>query len=329
MLQAEHPADPAAHEVIESIVSLTEQRDQRSLEHSLFTSLQEMLEPRDCWLISLDGEDGAPRAVAGDASLLPGDILDIVKGGPRDFDIRFTQVGGKEYLLASTLSAEGEHTRLLVIARGYWDDDNLRLAQGMIKVYQNFVSILRDSEKDTLTGLLNRRKLESKLNDLLAASLRGRRYRDLNHSDFLAVFDLDHFKRVNDNHGHLIGDETLLSFANILRQTLRGDDLIFRYGGEEFVVLLQELSSEQAAYVLERVRKNAEKHRFPQVGQVTVSGGFTVLKPGATPPRVIEEADRALYYAKEHGRNQIRNFQALVNTGELSLQEEQGSVELF
>ncbi len=189
MSQAEHPADPAPHEIIESIVELTEQRDQRSLEFSLFASLQEMLEPRDCWLLSLDTPDSVARVVAGDASLLPAEIIEAIKVTPHDFDMRFVQVGGKEYLLASTLSAESEHTRLLVIARGYWDENNLRLAQGMLRVYQNFVSILRDSEKDTLTGLLNRRKLEAKLNDLLAASLHGRRYKDTAHSDFLAVFD--------------------------------------------------------------------------------------------------------------------------------------------
>lgn len=329
MFQPGHLADPALHEVIESIVSLTEQRDQRSLEHSLFASLQEMLDHEDCWLLSMDHGDKDVRVVAGEAKRLPKAILAIIKTGMGETDLRIVQAGDKEYLLASTLSADDEHTRLLVIAQGAWNDDNLRLVRGMLKVYQNFVSVLRDSAKDTLTGLFNRRKLEAKLNDLLAASLHGRRYKDQNYSDFLAVMDLDNFKRVNDNHGHLIGDETLLSFANILRQTLRDDDLIYRYGGEEFIILLQELTLTQAAAVLERVRRNVEKYVFPQVGRVTVSIGHTILKPGSTPPRAIEEADRALYHAKEHGRNQVHGFQALVDAGQLAIHQDQSSVELF
>ncbi|MBK6742049.1 MAG: GGDEF domain-containing protein [Hydrogenophilales bacterium] len=329
MYQPGQSADPALHEVIESIVSLTEQRDQRSLEHSLFSSFQEMLDHEDCWLLSRERDDDELRIVAGDGRLLPDVIFDLLKAGVPDADIRIVRAGAKEYLLACTLSADDEQARLLAIARGAWDDGNLRLVRGMLKVYRNFVSVLRDSAKDTLTGLFNRRRMEAKLNDLLAASLHGRRYKDQNYSDFLAVLDLDNFKRVNDTYGHLIGDETLLAFANILRQTLRDDDLIYRYGGEEFVVLLQELTQAQAAKVLERVRRNVEKHAFPQVGRVTVSIGHTRLKPGSTPPKAIEEADRALYHAKKSGRNQAHGFQELVSSGALQDHLDNSSVELF
>lgn len=328
MYQHGQSADPALHEVIESIVSLTEQRDQRSLEHSLFSSLQEMLDHDDCWLLSL-GQGEQVRFVAGEDKRLPDAVLNLLKTGLTDTDMRIQQADGKEYLLASTLSADDEQARLLVIALRTWDDGNLRLVQGMLKVYRNFVSVLRDSAKDTLTGLFNRRKLETKLNDLLAASMHGRRYKDHNYSDFVAVLDLDNFKHVNDTYGHLIGDEILLSFANILRQTLRDDDLLFRYGGEEFVVLLQELTEEQAASVLERVRRNIEKYPFPQAGRVTVSIGHTPLKPGATPNSVIEEADRALYHAKNHGRNQVCSFPQLIASGELHPHKDNNSVELF
>lgn len=321
-------ADPALHEVIESIVSLTEQRDQRSLEHSLFSTLQEMLDHEDCWLLTL-GQDERPRCVAGEDSRLPDAVRSLLKLDTADTEIRIQQSDGKEYLIASTLSADDEQARLLIIALRAWDNGNLRLVQGMLKVYRNFVSVLRDSAKDTLTGLFNRRKLETKLNDLLAASMHGRRYKDHNYSDFVAVLDLDNFKLVNDTYGHLIGDEILLSFANILRQTLRDDDLLFRYGGEEFVVLLQELTEDQAASVLERVRRNIEKYPFPQAGRVTVSIGHTTLTPGATPNSVIEEADRALYHAKNHGRNQVCSFPQLIATGALLAHKDNSSVELF
>jgi diguanylate cyclase (GGDEF)-like protein len=324
----EQSADTVLHEVIESIVSLTGQRDQRSLEHSLFSSLQEMLDHDACWLLSL-GQDGKARFVAGDDSLLPKAVLDMPGNRLTDADIRIQQVDGKEYLLTSTLSSDDEQIRLLIIALRAWDENSLRLVKGMLKVYRNFVSVLRDGAMDTLTGLFNRRKLETKLSDLLAATMHGRRYKDQSQADFLAVLDLDNFKRVNDTYGHLIGDEILLTFANILRQTLRDDDQLFRYGGEEFVVIIQDLTEEQADNVFERVRNNVEKYSFPQAGRVTVSIGHTPLKSGSTPNSVIEEADRALYHAKENGRNQVHSFPRLIASGELLPHKDSGSVELF
>lgn len=321
--------DPALHEVVESIAALTELRDQQSLERSLFTAVQEMLEPFECWLLAIGRQPGQLHILAGNAASLPDEITGTADTllGIKGMEVR--HLGIHDYLFASTYSGDGGDVRLMAIASDRYDSSTLRLVQGMLKVYLNFMAILRDSEKDTLTGLYNRRKLEAKLNDLLAASLRGRRYRDANHSDFLAVLDLDHFKRVNDTFGHLIGDETLLSFANILRRTLRDHDLIFRYGGEEFVVLLQDVSGSQVAAIIERVLQNVRGYAFPQVGRVTVSVGYTQLSPGSTPPRVIEEADRALYYAKEHGRDQARAYHDLIDSGALRAQEEQGSIELF
>jgi len=329
MPSASQGNDAFPHDVIESIVTLTEQRDQRSLEHSLYTSLQEMLDPDACWLLSLDEGEAAPRVVAGDAEHLPAGLAPVAEAVPDDGAWHQVQAGGREILIARTLGAEAQKGRMLALARTRWDGGSMRLARGMLKVYQNFVDILRDSEKDTLTGLYNRRKLENKLNDLLSATLHGRRYKDQSHADFLAVLDLDHFKAINDTHGHLIGDETLLAFANILRRTLRDDDLIFRFGGEEFVVLLQEVSVDQAGMVLERVRRSVGHHDFAQVGQVTVSIGYTMLRPGATPPKAIEEADRALYYAKAHGRDRVCDHAALVASGALRVPPDQGSVELF
>jgi diguanylate cyclase (GGDEF)-like protein len=321
-------SDSPLHEVIESIVVLTQQRDQRSLEQSLFASLQEMLEPKDCWLLSRDREDGHLLVVAGDPALLPDQLAAAEPvGEAREFGR--IDVDGRQYLTACTLSVEDDNPRLLILARAAWDEDNLRLVRGMLKVYQNFVTLLRDSEKDTLTGLFNRRKLEAKLGDLLSAGLRGRRYTDSEHDDFLAVLDLDHFKRVNDTFGHLIGDETLLAVANILRRTLRDNDLIFRYGGEEFIVILHELTAAQTESVLERLRRNIEKHEFAQVGQATVSIGYTALTAGRSPSQVIEEADRALYYAKEHGRNQVRSYPALIANGALQVHPGNSAVEMF
>lgn len=169
------------------------------------------------------------------------------------------------------------------------------------------------------------------MSELLSARISGfNREQDKGKADYLAVFDIDHFKRVNDNHGHLIGDEVLLIFSGLVRNALRDADWVFRYGGEEFVALIKGVSPEVISVILERIRVKVQNHPFPQVGQVTVSVGYTPIIDQVLPPHVFEEADKALYYAKEHGRNQVCDYRELVGSGELVPEERiSGSVELF
>ncbi len=146
---------------------------------------------------------------------------------------------------------------------------------------------------------------------------------------WLAVVDIDHFKLVNDRFGHLYGDEVLILVANILRSSFRSHDRIFRFGGEEFVVLLRSTSLSTAHKVFNRFRKNVEDYYFPQVGQVTVSVGFVSTEQGS-PVEILGQADQALYFAKENGRNQVRYYDDLVAEGHLqSKQVNNDDVELF
>lgn len=218
-----------------------------------------------------------------------------------------------------------------MIRQSEWVLADLRIAQGMLNIYANFAKMLFDSERDTLTGLFNRKKLDQKLGELLTGRINGRkRKNEQGTDDYLAVFDLDHFKRINDNYGHLIGDEVLLVFAGLMRNALRDVDWVFRYGGEEFVVLIKDVSPGTIASILERIWVKVQNHGFPQVGQVTVSIGYTAIADQKLPPYVFEEADKALYYAKEHGRNQVCDYRELVRSGELAPEERLGgSVELF
>jgi len=218
---------------------------------------------------------------------------------------------------------------VLVLGKQKWSAVERRMAQGMLRVYQNFVHVLKDSEKDTLTGLMNRRRLEQDLAGRLDASREGRRGKDQLCRDYLAVLDIDHFKAVNDTFGHLIGDEVLLTFANVMRRSLRDGDRCYRYGGEEFVVLLRELRRDQVESVLERLRGHVANHAFPQAMHITVSIGYSRIDGQAFPAEIVEEADRALYYAKSHGRDQVRDFQALQRAGEVDRADATGEVELF
>lgn len=169
------------------------------------------------------------------------------------------------------------------------------------------------------------------MSELLSARVSGyNREQDKGNGDYVAVFDIDHFKRVNDNHGHLIGDEVLLIFAGLLRNALRDADWVFRYGGEEFVALIKGVSPEIVSVILERVRTKVQGHPFPLAGQVTVSIGYMPIVDQALPSYVFEEADKALYYAKAHGRNQVCDYRGLVGSGELAAEKHiSGSIELF
>ena len=152
---------------------------------------------------------------------------------------------------------------------------------------------------DALTGAYNRRKF----NDLTLAEVeRVRRYgRPLS----LLILDIDHFKRVNDAHGHEAGDEVLVVLAGLLRAGIRATDSLARWGGEEFVVLSPDVTLEGEAELAERLRAAAAAHDHAPVGTVTVSLGVAQHRPGETPDELFARADEALYRAKKGGRDRV------------------------
>lgn len=201
------------------------------------------------------------------------------------------------------------------------------VVQGILGLYRNYLGLLLDSQHDTLTGLSNRKTFDSSLDRFLtiekgdSKQLSGKMEADrrtrMTRDNWLAVIDVDHFKNVNDRFGHLYGDEVLILLANLMRESFRQQDHLFRFGGEEFVVLLRGVGIRGARNTLERFRKTVETHAFPQVDQVTVSIGFTRAKRGDSPTTVLGQADEALYYAKQHGRNQIQYYEQLIKQGHL------------
>jgi diguanylate cyclase (GGDEF)-like protein len=130
----------------------------------------------------------------------------------------------------------------------------------------------------------------------------------------LLMLDVDHFKRVNDQLGHVAGDEALRMLARVLLGAIRKEDVLARFGGEEFVVLARETTLSGAHALGERIRKAVERSRFSFDGTevaltvsvgVTVSAGLADYQPGRTEGELLEVSDRALYRAKEHGRNAV------------------------
>ena len=156
---------------------------------------------------------------------------------------------------------------------------------------------------DSLTGLHNSRHFYTELDKAMETA---RRY---HHSFALCFFDLDDFKQLNDNYGHLMGDKVLETFGALVRSSLRTLDSGYRYGGEEFVILLPSTEHEGARIVAERVRESLQNYMFPVDGgkkvQTTVSIGITCVQKGDTPQTLLERADQALYKAKSEGKNCI------------------------
>ncbi|HEY9099769.1 MAG TPA: GGDEF domain-containing protein [Thiobacillus sp.] len=326
-----------AHAVIESVVNLTEQRDELPLLRSLLEAVLEMLPEVEASLIWLIPGAEPGKWIQDEACLLPKSMFPVTEwlraeaaSLSSETPTKQAEHDGQGYLICSLGIQEGRR-KVIVVRQPEWGTTDLGIAQGMIRIHANYARLLFDSERDTLTGLFNRKKLEQKLGEMLAARNSGyNREGDKDKSDYLAVFDIDHFKRVNDNYGHLIGDEVLLTFAGLVRNTLRDQDWVFRYGGEEFVALVKSVSPEVIVTILERIRIKVSNHSFPQVGQVTVSVGFAPIADQTLPPHIFEEADKALYYAKEHGRNQVCDYRALISQGKLAPEERiSGSVELF
>ena len=129
----------------------------------------------------------------------------------------------------------------------------------------------------------------------------------------LAVVDIDFFKRINDHFGHPYGDEVLVLLARIMRSSFRETDRVYRFGGEEFVVLMPNTDQERANVTLERFRRAVETFNFPQVGQVTVSIGVTSIRTSDTGSAAFGRADEALYVAKHDRRNKLCRFETLAS----------------
>jgi diguanylate cyclase (GGDEF)-like protein len=255
--------------------------------------------PFEAFAVAADGADDQPVPLDGDAAL----AAVLHSGQPATT----SESQGARVLVPFVANGE---VRQVVDLRGVRDGEP---ADPLIAITRKYYERLVEGETDPLTKLANRRLFQSHIDAGV------KRWTTSGRSYYFAMLDLDHFKRVNDDFGHLYGDEILVHFANLMRATFRSADLLYRFGGEEFVVIFGVEPRERGGEAtLERFRKAIEAHRFPGVGKVTVSIGFTRVADALTPaPILIDRADEALYYAKEHGRNRVCGWEALVEAGEV------------
>lgn len=321
----------SAPRLIDQLANLTAIRDLELLEFSLLKTLNGFLLPRSLSLVRLDSK-GRPS-------------MEIVYGDERctirsenltlSREIRLAD----EYLSACDAQyypIKLENGLLLVFAlnatgvgRSYlqvFTDSELskldsHLMSGVLQIYRNFCSLMRHAQTDQLTGLANRKTFDesvAKVHELIppedeqfAGERRG--HQPMNY--WLVMVDIDHFKQVNDRFGHLYGDEVLVLLSQLMKVSFRADDMIFRFGGEEFVLIVRCPNQGACRVTLDRFRERVATYMFPQVGTVTVSLGVTRMLREIFTVTLLDYADQALYHSKKNGRNRVTFFDDLVSQG--------------
>jgi len=337
--------------VIEKLADLTRSRDRDVVDVTLTTLVRDLIDPlvvsihrrvrvdgEERWLCRARHERGA--AVATIANTLD-DLSQLPALGShpeRERCLReqmLVEVSGPTYTTCIPLATDtGPFGVLEVESATPLPEPGQTLLVSVAKVYRNLLSLLDYSERDTLTGLLNRRTFDDAFLREPSALPEARAGSGSSSAPqtgiWLAVIDVDHFKQVNDRHGHLIGDEVLLLLARLLQANFRLTDRLFRFGGEEFVVLMRCPGEPEALIACERLRQSVADCAFPQVGQVTISIGVGPVRADDPPARAFERGDRAVYRAKQEGRNRVVPWSTLPEARtEAEATTISGDVELF
>lgn len=240
----------------------------------------------------------------------------------------FKYLPTEDYVQVFTVESERSSRGLLITINKNIIDEHYIYT--LLSAYNHQVYLLRNKDTDSLTGLYNRQSFDSKLTKLHQNFGLVNRAGDEPPKYCFALLDIDFFKNVNDKFGHVYGDEVLILFANLMKQMFRDNDVLFRYGGEEFSVLLHNVELNQADIILNRFRKTIEDFSFPMENKVTTSVGYCAFNNEIALSSIIERADKALYYSKEHGRNKTSGFENLLSQGKLKdTVIDEGDIELF
>jgi diguanylate cyclase (GGDEF)-like protein len=290
--------------------ALGEALDQATIGVVARQHLPPLVDGRGVWAMALDGSTWQPLVVAADRSVDECEAAsqDALHGGaPRadaaDRDLCFLMVIGGRPVGVIGVAPEPpitEHQGVMLAAAA-------ALLGAALKNAELFEVVHENSVRDSLTGCFNRQHAI----EVIDAELRRSRRSRLPLA--LLMFDLDHFKAVNDQYGHLCGDAVLAAVGQRMKAVLRGSDIKCRWGGEEFLVVLPDTPLAGAQRVAETVRRNLEDHPLRwRVGnievdiRITASFGVTAVTPGEIDPTaIIARADAALYQAKADGRNRI------------------------
>ncbi len=345
------------NDILASVIEITGQRDLDSLEYSLVASLADMLSASSISIFKKHTEN-----VTHSADEVINLKITTNKHGKQDFQwsesVRIVELDAlseqalveskilsqhseKGYCSVFPIFAENSTIGALRIDSEEDISDKTELVENIIKIYSNYLTILIESERDKLTGLYNRRTFDKKLGRLLQSQNRkkelylatggNRERREIKtgaHA-WLVVMDLDNFKTINDTYGHVYGDEILLTLSQKMKEFFRNTDLLFRFGGDEFVIIMEPITFKNASHTLESFRKMIAEIKFPLIGKITISAGFAMISEKDYAPTILNHADKALYHAKKSGRNTVCNYEMLLEQGELSNRQSAGAIDLF
>ncbi len=200
----------------------------------------------------------------------------------------------------------------------------------LTRLFGNLFILIYKKERDGLTGLLHRLDFENRIHRIINHNFGKERRAGTPDDLCIAIADIDYFKKVNDEFGHLFGDEVLVHLSQLMNRSFRDQDLICRYGGEEFAIAINGVGIKPAVQILERFVKAVQAYRVPQVGSVTMSIGVVQVTKKELLTNIIDKADKALYFAKENGRNQVQAYETLLAENKLpDVSARSGDIELF
>jgi diguanylate cyclase (GGDEF)-like protein len=218
------------------------------------------------------------------------DWIECLRKEQRESELKIVMKHEKEkrYFRPEVRELEVEGKRLYLIS----------LAE-ITKEFRKMEELRSTASIDPLTGLFNRAKFNEVIEKEMGIA------QSISMPLAVIFFDIDHFKAVNDTYGHDAGDRVLAEVASLVKSTLRQGDFVARWGGEEFVVALQSVALEQAHRIAETLRLRIKNHRFEGVPNITVSFGVTCYIEGETKESLLKRVDKALYEAKQNGRNRV------------------------
>jgi len=235
----------------------------------------------------------------------------------------------KIHIIYPAMDKNDENFAILIQSCTDLDFEIQRLVHALLKVYSNYLELIDKTRRDKLTRLLNRETLDAEITRILIRNntsthntLKSPSYSESdarqttkNNLYWLGLLDIDFFKKVNDTYGHVYGDEVLILVARLLEKNIRDCDFAFRYGGEEFVIILTSDNATTAMQAFERIRLEINHTSYANIENLSISIGIHQITNQINPASIIEEADQALYYAKKHGRNQCQSYEKLVSEG--------------
>lgn len=354
--------------LIEHIIKLTDHRDRSLLELTLSKALIDLL-PLDRVVISrVVGEDGVKRwlEVATLDARGGGKVVDPLRVDfstlrlLEDARDRLHCIQNQSPVVVAWAGESGPRiTYMPLFSDSRHDEEGvieihsgaglteqqLQVVGELHRVFQNMYSLLAYSDRDALTGLFNRKSLDDTFYSAVLEELdekqiasraidptmtpgQERRHR-VPPNYWLGTVCVDKFGAINDKNGHLIAEEVLLLVARIMNNTFRTYDRLYRFGSEQFAVLMHCPDEALVLAAFERFRANMEKFNFPQVGRVTACGGFTRISADDSPSSALERAERAVDYAQNRGGNQVFSHIDLVRKGLLGDEVKVGAVDVF